>query len=130
MEDYEENRPPRRSHFEMVLPRKVRHDMLRKEWDVRQKDIADAVRTNVRVKNQRKATVNNLGKAPKMEQAMESLSRKLKRLATFSKPVSAQVRDLDDRMEKVMRQRSKLRLDIQMAQEYDDVASTEENSSS
>lgn len=133
LDDYENSRPPRRTHFEMVLPRKVRHDILRKEWDVRQKDIAEAVRRNVKVKNQRKATVNNLNKAPKMEEALESLSRKLKRIATFSKPVSAQVRQLDQQMEKVMRQRSKMRLDIQMAQEYDDdddVASTEENSSS
>ena len=128
LEEYENSRPPRRSHFEMVLPRKVRFDMLRKEWEVRQKDIAEAVRTNVRVKNQRKATVNNLNKAPKMEEALESLSRKLKRLATFSKPVSVQVKKLDEQMDKAMRQRSKLRLDIQMAQEYDDAAT--ENSSS
>ncbi|KAL3915426.1 MAG: hypothetical protein SGARI_008187 [Bacillariaceae sp.] len=106
--------------------------MLRKDWDVRQKDIAEAVRTNIRIKNQRKTTVQNLSKAPRMEEAMESLSRKLKRLATFSKPVSVQVKRLDQQMDKAMRQRSKLRLDIQMAQEYedDDVASTEENSSS
>jgi septal ring factor EnvC (AmiA/AmiB activator) len=131
LDDYENSRPARRSHFEMVLPRKVRHDMLRKEWDIRQKDIAEAVRRNIKVKNQRKSTVNNLNKATKLEEAMESLSRKLKRLATFQKPVSAQVKYLDQQMEKVMRQRSKLRLDIQMAQEYDeDVASTEENSSS
>lgn len=105
--------------------------MLRKEWDVRQRDIAEAVRRNVKIKNQRKSTVNNLNKATKMEEAMESLSRKLKRVATFQKSVSAQVKQLDEQMDKAMRQRNKLRLDIQMAQEYDeDVASTEDNSSS
>jgi hypothetical protein len=130
VEEYESSRPARRSHFEMVLPRKVRHDMLRREWDVTQKEIAESVRRNVKIKNQRKATVNNLGKATKMEEAMESLSRKLKRLITFQKPVSAQVKVLEAQLDQSQKRRSKLLLQMQMAQEYEDAASTEENSSS
>ena len=119
LEDYENTRPARRSHFEMVLPRKVRQDMLRREWDVQQRDIAESVRRNVKIKNQRKATVNNLNKATKMEEAMESASRKLKRLVMFQKPCSAQVKDLETKLEKAERERQKIRLSLQMSQEYD-----------
>jgi hypothetical protein len=125
LEDYEGTRPARRSHFEMVLPRKVRQDMLRREWDVNQRDIAEAVRRNVKIKNQRKATVNNLNKATKMEEAMESVSRKLKRLVLLQKPVSKQVEDLDKKIDVANRERAKLRLQLQMAHEYED-APTEE----
>ncbi|KAG7352852.1 hypothetical protein IV203_008900 [Nitzschia inconspicua] len=129
VEEYESTRPARRSHFEMVLPRKVRQDMLKREWNITQREIAESVRRNVKIKNQRKATVNNLKKATKMEEAMESLSRKLKRLVLLQKPVSAQVRDLEAKLDESQRMRSKLRLQMQMAQEYEE-ASTEENSSS
>lgn len=103
--------------------------MLR-EWAVTQREIAESVRRNVKVKNQRKATVNNLNKATKMEEALESLSRKMKRLVLFQKPVSAQVKDLEAQLDESQRRRSKLLLQMQMAQEYDEVASTEANSSS
>lgn len=88
------------------------------------------MRRNVKIKNRRKATVNRL-KAPRFEEALESLSRKLVRVAAFQKPVSVQVKQLEEQMDKAMRQRNQLRLDVQMAQECDeDVASTEDNSSS
>jgi hypothetical protein len=61
--------------------------MLKREWGVLQKQIADLVRPNVKIKNhQRKATVNDLGKATKMEEFMESAGRKVKRFITFQKP--------------------------------------------
>jgi phage shock protein A len=104
----------------MVLPRKVRHDMLRRDWDVTQRQIADSVRTNVKVKNQRKATVNNLGKATKVEEAMESASRKLKRLITFQKPVSRQVKELEAMANEANCRRSQLKLELNMAGEYSD----------
>jgi chromosome segregation ATPase len=99
--------------------------MLRREWDVQQRDIAESVRRNVKIKNQRKATVNNLNKATKMEEAMESASRKLKRLVLFQKPCSAQVKDLETKLEKAERERQKLRLSLQMSQEYDCCEETE-----
>jgi hypothetical protein len=72
--------------IQMVLPRKVCQDMLKREWGVSQKQIADLVRPNVKIKNHRKATVNDLGKATKMEELMESAGRKVKRFITFQKP--------------------------------------------
>ena len=119
LEDFENSRPARRSHFEMVLPRKVRQDMLRREWDVTQREIAAAVRQNVKVKNQRKSTVNNLNKATKMEEALESLSRKLKRVVSFQKPVHRQVKELESKFDEAQRQRAQLRLQVQMAQDCD-----------
>lgn len=123
LEEFETTRPPRRSHFEMVLPRKVRQDMLRREWDVTQSQIAASVRRNVRVKNQRKSTVNNLGKATKMEEVWESAGRKFRRALTLKKPVSKQVQDLEKKVNEVHRRRSQLALDMQMASENGSVHS-------
>ena len=118
LEDYETTRPPRRSHFEMVLPRKVRQDMLKREWDVTQREIAESVRRNIKVKNQRKSTVNNLGKATKMEEFMESAGRKVRRFLTFQKPVGAQVKDLEAKLNEANRKRQQYMLEVNMAGEY------------
>ena len=77
LEEYEDTRPPRRSNFEMILPRDVRQGMLRKEWGVSQSQIASAVRNNIKVKNQRRTTVNNLSKSSRMEEAFENATRKV-----------------------------------------------------
>jgi len=108
VDQYEELRPPRRTHFEMVLPRDVRQRMLRREWDVSQQQIAAAVRTNIKVKNQRRATVNNLGKATKMEEALESCTRKLKRGVFFKKSTSQQVQELDQKVEMALKARKQM----------------------
>ena len=84
LEDYENTRPPRRSHFEMVLPRKVRQDMLRREWDVTQRQIAESVRRNIKIKNQRKSTFQNLG-VQGVEEAVEEAARLLKSFVPFRK---------------------------------------------
>lgn len=94
--------------------------MLRREWDVSQRQIAESVRRNVKVKNQRKATVNNLGKATKMEEIMESTNRKIRRFISFQKPVSLQVRDLEAKVNEANRLRSQRVLELQMAGEYSD----------
>ena len=119
MEEYERTRPPRRSHFEMVLPRNLRQKMLRSEWGISQKDIAESVRRNVQVKNQRKATVNNIGKAPKLEEFVESVSRKFKRLVKFQPPVSAQVKKLEEMTNEAQRRRSQLALEKFMSAEFE-----------
>lgn len=118
MDEYEQTRPPRRSHFEMVLPRKIRQNILRREWDVTQKQIAESVRRNVRVKNQRKATVNNLGKASRAEELMESTGRKIKRMLTFKPSVSVQLKQLEAKVNEAQRRRSQFALDKIMASEY------------
>ena len=84
---------------------------------MKQKDIAEAVRRNVKTKNQRKATVNNLNKATTLELAMESAGRKLKRFVMFQKPVSKQLKELDDKFMEVEKKRRQYRLEIQMASE-------------
>lgn len=61
----------------MILPRDVRQGMLRKEWGVSQSQIASAVRNNIKVKNQRRTTVNNLSKSSRMEEAFENATRKV-----------------------------------------------------
>lgn len=94
--------------------------MLKKEWGCSQRQIADSVRNNVKTKNQRIATVNNLGKATKIEEAMESASRKLRRFITFQKPVSIQVKDLEAKVNEASRRRSQLKLELNMAGEYSD----------
>lgn len=132
LDDYEDTRPPRRSHFEMVLPRKVRQDMLKREWDISQKEIAEAVRRNVKVKNQRKATVNNLDKATKMEEIMESAGRKFGRILTFKKSVSKQVLDMEKKIDETNQARQQQVLEIDMADEYlaETVPDADESSSS
>jgi len=132
LDDYEDTRPPRRSHFEMVLPRKVRQDMLKREWDISQKEIAEAVRRNVKVKNQRKATVNNLDKATKMEEIMESAGRKFGRMLTFKKSVSKQVKEMEKKIDETNQARQQQMLEIDMADEYlaETVPDADESSSS
>ena len=93
--------------------------MLRREWDCTQEQIVEAVRQNVRTQNQRKATMNNLGKASKMEEIMEKAGRRFKRIVTLSKPISAQVKELEAQMNEAQRRRSQLSLEMNMSSEYD-----------
>jgi hypothetical protein len=118
LDEFESTRPPRRSHFEMVLPRKVRQDMLKRDWDVTQRQIAEAVRNNVKTKNQRKSTVNNIGKATKVEEFMESAGRKVMRVLKFQKSVGGQVKDLEAKLNEHNRIRQQQLLEISMAGEY------------
>jgi hypothetical protein len=118
LEDYEMNREPRRTHFEMVLPRDVRQQILRKEWDVSQQQIASAVRANIKIKNQRRATVNNLGKLTKIEELMDLTGRKLMRGLLLKKSVSKQVADLERKYEEAERNRKKAFLELQMVDDY------------
>jgi len=74
IDEYESERPPRRSQYEMVLPRDVRFTMLREEWLVTQSEISIAIRTNVKTKIQRRHTVNNLRKLTKLKEAKLSQS--------------------------------------------------------
>jgi septal ring factor EnvC (AmiA/AmiB activator) len=108
LDDYENHRPPRRIRNKMVLPRAVRHKMLRREWDASNQEIAESVRRNVKIKNQRKTTINNLDKATKLEEALESARRKLRRFVTGEKSIKKQVKDLEKQIDLTNRRRSKL----------------------
>lgn len=63
----------------MVLSRQQREELLL-NWDISVEDIIDSIRANIKVKNQRRQTVTNLGKAERLEEAIESATRKLKRV--------------------------------------------------
>jgi hypothetical protein len=120
VDQYENNRPPRRTNFEMVLPRSVRQSMLKQEWDVSQGQIAAAVRNNIKIKNQRRSTVNNLDKASKMEEMMESAGKKVMRGFFLKKSTSKQLQDLEKQHEEAEKRRSQAKLELQMADEYGD----------
>jgi len=120
---YEQERPPRRVQNEMILPRNMREDLLKFECNISRKEITDSVRQNLRVKNQRRTTLNNLGKATKFEEAMESASRKLKRFVNREKPIHKQVKDMEEQIDLSNRRRSKLTyLEQNMSQEGEDTS--------
>jgi len=77
LDDYEAARPPRLDHFEMVMSR-VKRESLLLSLGYSRRDIAESVRSNVRVKNRRRRTVNNLPVA-KMEETVEKIAHKLKK---------------------------------------------------
>lgn len=107
----------------MVIPRRLREDMLRYEWNASRKDITESIRRNVRVKNQRRTTINNLGKATKFEEVMESVSRKLKRFVRGQKAVHKQVRAMEEKIDATNRRRSKLiYLERNMSQDVEESA--------
>lgn len=64
------------------------------EWKVSQGQIAAAIRINIKAKNQRRRTVNNLGKMTKIEEIMESAQRKMKRAVTFQRRPSSRVAEM------------------------------------
>lgn len=84
VDDYESARPNRRDQLELVLTRQSREELLL-EWGASFQEIIDAIRHNVKVKNQRRRTVNNIGKYEVWEEAMEKAGRKLKRTLLLQK---------------------------------------------
>mmetsp|Transcript_21735 Transcript_21735/g.51003 ORF Transcript_21735/g.51003 Transcript_21735/m.51003 type:complete len:263 (+) Transcript_21735:311-1099(+) len=121
---YEKSRPPRRSNIEMILPRDLRQRMLRKEWDVTQSQIASAVRANIKAKNQRRTTVQNLGKSTKMEEAMENASKGVSGL--FGRSTDKKVKKLEEQARKAEQARKQRQLNGQMADEPETTAPMEE----
>jgi hypothetical protein len=120
IDQYENLRPPRRTHFEMILPRSVRQEMLRKEWNITQAQIASSVRNNVKIKNQRRMTISNLGKASVVEERMESISRGLKRGLFLRKSTDKQVRELEAKVDEAERMRAKLYIDCLDVEDTDE----------
>jgi hypothetical protein len=120
VDQYETNRPARRTPNQMVLPRSERERMLKKEWEVSQGQIAAAVRNNIRIKTQRRSTVSNLDKATRMEEMMESAGKNVFRGIMFRKSTSKQLEDLEKQHEEAEKRRSQSRLELQMADEYGD----------
>jgi hypothetical protein len=90
LDDYENYRPNRRMAYEMVLSREARDEMLRKEWDISRAEIAAAIRDTIRIKNQRRQTVQNLNK-DKVEEMMENASKKIFRSLLFKSSTSQEL---------------------------------------
>jgi hypothetical protein len=87
VDDYERLRQPRRSQ-QLILTRKVREKLLL-EWGAKSHEILDAIRTNVRVKHQRRRTVNAIGTYDRWEEVMEKAKHKIKRtLLPQKSPIS------------------------------------------
>jgi hypothetical protein len=79
LEAFEKARPPRRSQMDLVLTRGERHRLL-VEWGASGQDVIESIRMIIRVKNQRRQTVNNLGSYDRIEEMFEKLSRRMRRL--------------------------------------------------
>jgi hypothetical protein len=75
---YESARQYRKNSIRLILSREEREALLL-NWGASFHDIVESVRGNIKVKNQRRQTVTNLGKVERIEEAFESATRKLKR---------------------------------------------------
>ena len=93
MDKFESFRPPRRSQFEMLIPRAKRQDMLVKEWNTPPHQCARAIRENMKTKTQRRRTIETLG-FEKFDTALESARRKIIRTVTFQKRPSKKYEDM------------------------------------
>jgi hypothetical protein len=88
LDDYESTRPPRRQQLDLVLTRQDREDILL-EWGASFSEIIEAIRSNIKAKNQRRNTVNTIGRYDRWEEMMEKAGRKLKRTILLKKSSSS-----------------------------------------
>lgn len=93
LDDYESVRPSRRSQLDLILTRQDREELLL-EWGSTFQQIIDAIRSNIRVKNQRRRTVNNIGTYDRWEEAMENAGRKIKRTLLLKKSTKQRVEEM------------------------------------
>ncbi len=93
LDDYEKKRNYRRKLI--VLTRAEREELLL-NWGIAFDDIIDSIRANIRVKNQRRQTVTNLGKVERLEEAFESATRKIKRALLLRRRTGEKVKQLQE----------------------------------
>ena len=124
IEEYEKARPVRRTQSQMILPRSVRVDMLRKEWGVSNHQIVCAVRSGVRAKNQRRTTLGNLGRTEKVEEMIEGATKKLLKTLFLRKGTSDRAHELEEQIQQVNSQRAQIVLMRNMKGEYDESESS------
>ena len=84
IDEYENRRPPRREQADLVLSRQEREELL-VEWGASFQDIIDSIRTGIKIKNQRRSTVNAIGRYDRWEEMMESAGRRIKRTIGLQK---------------------------------------------
>ena len=119
VEEYEKSRPVRRTQSEMILPRSIRMEMLRKEWGISQHQIADSVRNGVKAKHQRRTTVGNLGKTERVEEMIEGATKQLLKVLFLRKSSSKKAKELGDKIQYVNNQRAKMAWNSVMKGEYE-----------
>lgn len=98
LEDFESARPARRAQLDLVLTRGERHRLL-VEWGASGQDVIEAIRMIIRVKNQRRQTVNNLGSYDRIEEVFERFMRGAKRVV-FRSNANQTVRRLKEASER------------------------------
>eukprot|EP00521_Asterionellopsis_glacialis_P009881 CAMPEP_0195288504 /NCGR_PEP_ID=MMETSP0707-20130614/5146_1 /TAXON_ID=33640 /ORGANISM="Asterionellopsis glacialis, Strain CCMP134" /LENGTH=545 /DNA_ID=CAMNT_0040348383 /DNA_START=443 /DNA_END=2080 /DNA_ORIENTATION=+ len=81
VDNYEIQRPQRKKEYELILTRQEREDLLR-NLGYNRFDIAESVRGIIKVKKNRRQTINNLG-AEKFEETLERARRKIKKILPF-----------------------------------------------
>lgn len=122
VEEYEDTRPTRRTMGQMVLPRSYRTEMLRKEWNVSQQQIASAVRQGIRCKSQRRTTLGNLGKTDRIEEMVEGATKQLLRTLFLRKSTSRTIKEMDEKMKLAQQQRIQYIMEHTMKDEYGDIS--------
>ena len=120
VEEYEDARPTRRTMSQMILPRSIRTEILRKEWNVSQQQIAAAVRQGIRAKSQRRTTLGNLGKTDKVEEMIEGATKQLLRTLFLRKSTSRSIQEMDEKMKRAHQQRVQHIMTQTMKEEYSD----------
>lgn len=91
IEVYEHIHGEPRRQLDLIMSREERQTTLMEDWNVSYVEIARAVRETFKVRNQRRRSVHNIGKAQKLDTFLESAQRKLKRTLLFQKRSSSQV---------------------------------------
>jgi hypothetical protein len=86
VDDYEQQRGPRRSRQEILIPRFVREEKLR-DFGVSRSEISQCVKEVEKAKRHRSATMRSTESMEHMHEAMESAGRKVKRLFGLRKRV-------------------------------------------
>ena len=95
IETFEAARSYRKLSSHLILTREEREALLL-NWGASFHDIVEAVRSNLKIKNQRRQTVTNLGKVERIEEAFESATRKLKSALLLRRSTGNKVKRLQE----------------------------------
>lgn len=76
LDEYEKSKESKQS-YELVLTRQEREQLL-VEWGATFHEIIEAIRANVKAKNQRRRTINSIGTYDRWEEVIENAGRKIK----------------------------------------------------
>lgn len=95
IDSFEATKTYHRSVSRLVLSREAREALLI-NWGASFHDIVESVRGNLKIKNQRRQTITNLGKVERIEEAFESATRKLKSALLLRRSTGNKVKRLQE----------------------------------